>query len=82
MNLTNPTRLSRIWTLGAQPDPKLGSFRFIKYIIGLNPNLNPIQLDPFLTLRTKPIQLNPNLVSKIGFNTKKRVGFGLTRLNP
>ena len=55
MNPINPTRLSpnldpedptQIWTLGDPTRPKmgfkLGSFRFIKYIIGLNPNLNPI----------------------------------------
>ena len=56
MNPTNPTQLSPnldpgdptrpdstwIWTLGAQPDPKSGSIGFNKYIIRLNPNLNPI----------------------------------------
>ena len=40
-----------IWILRARPDLgfKLGSFGFIKYIIGLNPNLNPIwdQPNPF-----------------------------------
>ena len=62
-NLTNLTPLSpnfdpggptppdttRIWTLGTQPDPKSDSNRVhIKFIIGLNPNLNPFwgQLDP------------------------------------
>ena len=66
---------------------KLGSFGFIKYIIGLNPNLKPIWGQPnpigpvFFTLRTNLTQLNPNFGYQIGFNPKKRVGFGRTILN-
>ena len=44
--------LTQILTLRAQPYPKMGRVQivFIKYIIGLNPNLNPFlcQLDLFL----------------------------------
>ena len=43
---------------------------------------NPDQLDPFLTLRANRTRLNPNFGSKIGFNPKKRVGFGRTSLHP
>ena len=48
----NPTRLNPNLDAGAPTWPeigfKLGSFGFIKYIIGLNPNLNPFwgQPDP------------------------------------
>ena len=46
MNLTNPTRLSPNLDPGGPTQPKIGfksgSFGFIKYIIVLNPNLNPI----------------------------------------
>ena len=100
MHTTNPTRLSpnldpggttrpnstRIWTLGAQPDPKLGSNRFhLGLLSGLNPNLNLFEANPtrvdlfFFTLRANPTRLNPNFGSKIRLNPKKRVGFGCTR---
>ena len=60
---------------------KLGPFGFIKYIIGLDPNLNPIRVKSdqfrpfFLTLRANS---NPNFGSEIRFNPKKRVWFGRT----
>ena len=66
---------------------ELGSFKFIKYIIGLNPNLIPIwdQLDPigpvFLILKANPTQFNPTFGFKIGFYPKKQDGLGHTTLN-
>ena len=42
----NLTQLNPNLDPGAQPDPKLGSFGIIKYIIVLNPNLNPIWGQP------------------------------------
>ena len=102
MNLTNPTQLSpnldpgvptrpnktQILTLGAQQNPKLGSFGFIKYIIGLNPNLNPIwgQLDPIGPLFDPEGQ--PDLDSirilgpKLGSTWKSGSGLAALRSRP
>ena len=33
--------LTQNWALVFQPDPKLGSVGFIRYILGLNLNFNP-----------------------------------------
>ena len=46
MNMTNPTQVSSNLDPGGPTQPEIGfksgSFWFIKYIIGLNPNLNPV----------------------------------------
>ena len=39
--------LIQTWAVGFQPDPKLGSVGFIRYIIRLNPNLNPFWGQPY-----------------------------------
>ena len=50
MNMTNPTRVSSNLDPGGPTQPKigfkLGSIGFIKYIVGLNLNLNPIWGQP------------------------------------
>ena len=83
-----PTRpdSTRVWTLRARPENGSGwvQIRFIKYIIGLNPNLNPFrgQPDPigpvFGSWGPTLTHLNPKIGPKIGLNPKKRVGFGRT----
>jgi hypothetical protein len=83
-----PTRpnSTRIWTLRAQPDPKSGSNRvyLVHYRVEpeYEPYLRPTRPDwtRFLTMRANPTRLNPNFGSKIGFNPKKRVGFGRTSI--
>ena len=62
------------------PDPKSGSFGFIKVEPEFEPYLIPTRpyWTRFLSLRENTTQLNPNFGSKIGFNSKKRVGFGRT----
>ena len=58
----DPTQpnLTQNWALVFQPDPKLGSVGFIRYIIGLNLNLNPFWGQPnpihlvILTQRPQP----------------------------
>ena len=91
----NQTRLGPNLDPGGPTQPEIGfklsSFRFIKYIVGLNPNLNPIWGQPDLIGPvfwpwgpTPPDPTQPEFGSKIGFNPKKRVGFGQTSslLNP
>jgi len=102
VNPPNPTRLSPNLDSGGptQLNPNLdpgdstrpeigfilGSFGFIKYIIGLKPYLNPIcgqpdPIEPVFYPRDHPDPTQPNFGSQIGFNSKKWVGFGRTILN-
>ena len=89
----NPTNLTRISTMRADPtrlkpilEPGSGrvQIRFIKHIIGLNPNLNIIwgQLDlfgpvfwPWGPTRPDSTQI---LGPKLGSARKKTIGFGRT----
>ena len=84
-----PTRPSLNLDPGTQPDPKLRSKRVNLGLLStlyyrvepeFEPYLRPTQPDwtRFLTLRANPTRLNPNFVSKIGFNPKK--GSGLAAL--
>ena len=85
MNPTNPTQLRPNLDPGGPIRPKivfkLGSFR-LHYRVEpkFEPYLMPTRPDwtRLLTLRANLTRLNPNFGSKIGFNPKKRVGFGRT----
>jgi hypothetical protein len=77
----NTTQLNPNLDPGGPTGPKigfkLGSFGFIKHILGLKPNLRPTRTNWTRSsiLRTNPTRLNPNFGSQIRF---KWVEFGQT----
>ena len=93
MNPLNPTQIwpwgttrsdsTQFWTLRAQADPKTGRVQigFIKYIIGLNPNLNPFwgQSDPIGPFLESWGPNDPFEPENWAQNWEKRVGFGQTK---
>ena len=69
------SKSAQILTMGAQTDPKLGSFGFIKYITELNLNLNPIW--PNWTHYSTHINSTQILGQKLG-STPPKNRFGCT----